>query len=82
MASISDSRKKRGRPKTTGEGQLVGVRILPDLLAQLDAWIAARSHPKPSRPEAIRRLVELGLTLKPNGRRSIEVEDLNAENDG
>ncbi len=78
----SDSRRKRGRPKTMGEGKLVGVRILPDLLAQLDAWIADRSDPKPSRPEAIRRLVELGLMVKPRSRRSIKVEDLTAENDG
>jgi hypothetical protein len=54
MASISDNKKSRGRPPTTGTGTLIGVRLQPDQLAALDAWIAARPDPKPSRPEAIR----------------------------
>ena len=40
----------------------VTVRIPPDQLAALDAWIAAQPDPKPSRPEAVRRL--LGDVLK------------------
>jgi hypothetical protein len=36
------------------------VRMQPDQLAGLDAWIAGQDPP-PSRPEAIRRLVEKGL---------------------
>jgi hypothetical protein len=55
-----EERRKRG-PKPTGKGLLIGVRLLPDPLAQLDAWIAAQPDPKPSRPEAIRQLVEKGL---------------------
>jgi hypothetical protein len=39
----------------------VGVRLYPDMQASLDAWIDKQPDPKPSRPEAIRRLVELGL---------------------
>jgi len=54
-------KKKRGRPVTTGKGTLVGVRILDDLLAALDAWIKRQNEADLSRPEAIRRLVELGL---------------------
>jgi hypothetical protein len=34
---------------------------MADLLAELDAWIAQQPDPKPSRPEAIRRLVQLGI---------------------
>ena len=34
------------------------VRMQPPNLSALDAWIAAQPDPKPSRPEAIRRLVE------------------------
>jgi hypothetical protein len=30
----------------------------------IDGWIKEQPKPKPSRPEAIRRLVELGLTVK------------------
>jgi hypothetical protein len=35
-----------------------------DQLATLDAWIAKQDKPDLTRPEAIRRLVELGLTVK------------------
>lgn len=39
------------------------VRMPPDMLAELDAWIA--KQPKPiSRPEAIRAFVAAGLHLK------------------
>jgi hypothetical protein len=58
--SISASAKRRGRPVTTGTGTTIGVRMLDDRIAVLDAWIAKQKS-KPSRPEAIRRLVEIGL---------------------
>jgi hypothetical protein len=58
--SIRVSTKKRGRPKTTGKGELIGVRILPPLSKRLDAWISG-CVPRPSRPEAIRKFVEWGL---------------------
>jgi hypothetical protein len=60
MSSIADSRKKRGRPKT-GIGKPIGLRLYPELEARLDRWIKEQPAPKPSRPEAIRRLVERGL---------------------
>jgi hypothetical protein len=50
------AQKRRGRP-ATGKGQTIGVRVHPDLMGTLDAWIARQPDPKPSRPEAIRRLV-------------------------
>jgi len=53
--------KKRGRPTATGMGQLIGVRLVDDRLAALDAWIALQLEPRPSRPEAIRRLVDQAL---------------------
>ena len=37
------------------------VRIQPDQLAILDAWIAVQPDPKPSRPEAIRQLLNTSL---------------------
>jgi hypothetical protein len=37
-------------------------------LAAIDAWIAKLKEPGLSRPEAIRRLVELGLTVKPKAK--------------
>jgi Arc/MetJ-type ribon-helix-helix transcriptional regulator len=33
----------------------------PELEAKIDAWIERQPEPKPSRSEAIRRLLELGL---------------------
>jgi hypothetical protein len=62
--SISASAKRRGRPVTTGTGMTIGVRMLDDRIAVLDAWIAKQKEPGLSRPEAIRRLVELGLKVK------------------
>jgi hypothetical protein len=41
----------------------VMVRLEPDQIAALDAWIKKQAEP-PTRPEAIRRLVEIGLKAK------------------
>lgn len=61
--------KKLGRP-ATGQGKMIGVRLQPSALAQLDTWIGKQPKPKPSRPEAIRRLIGLGLEAakKPKSR--------------
>jgi hypothetical protein len=58
--SISANGKRRGRPPT-GIGKPIGLRLYPDMTARLDAWIAQHADPKPSRPDAIRRLLDLGL---------------------
>ena len=55
--------KKRG-PPATGKGEPLMVRLQPSPLAALDAWIA-RQDDEPSRPEAIRRLVEQALAGTP-----------------
>lgn len=63
MASIPDNKKsKRGRPKV---GSIyVGVRVPPAELAVVDVWIEAQPD-APTRPEAIRRLVAMALTMIP-----------------
>jgi hypothetical protein len=61
--SISAGTKKRGRPVTTGKGQQIGVRLLPDTMEPLDEWIAKQPDPPPTRAEAIRRLVRKALGL-------------------
>lgn len=66
--SISVNANKRGRPVTTGTGTVIGVRMLDEPLAAIDAWIANQQDPELSRPEAIRRLVELGLAGATAGR--------------
>jgi hypothetical protein len=38
-----------------------GVRMPPDLEAAITAWIERQPEPKPTRSEAIRRLIENGL---------------------
>jgi hypothetical protein len=60
--SVSRTRKSkpRGRPPTGAES--IHLRLLPDQMAALDQWIA-RQPDMPSRPEAIRRLFVLGLSV-------------------
>ena len=59
--SIISTEKKigRGRPRTDPVAQHFTMRR--ELSAALDAWIAAQPEPKPTRPEAIRRLLERAL---------------------
>ena len=52
-----------GRPKTTGPGEPQVVRMHDAQLQLIDAWIDEQDE-KISRPEAIRRLVEIGLKGK------------------
>jgi hypothetical protein len=60
--SITRTRKSRGRPPTGAES--IHLRVLPDQFSAIDAWISKQKEPGLSRPEAIRRLVELGLKAK------------------
>lgn len=57
MNATGDTTKRKRPPQS---GAPVMVRLQPDQLAALDAWIAAQPEPV-TRPEAIRRLVEKGL---------------------
>lgn len=59
QARVSDNKKKIGRP-STGVGKLIGLRWHDPELTAIDAW-RANQPDLPSRPEAIRRLVEHGL---------------------
>lgn len=49
--------KKRRGPAPTGQGTQVQVRLQPNQLEKVDAW-RDRQDDKPTRPEAIRRLVD------------------------
>jgi len=60
---ISRTKKTRGRPPTGAES--VHLRVLPDQSAAIEVWITKQKEPALTRPEAIRRLVELGLKVKP-----------------
>jgi hypothetical protein len=69
-------KKKRGRP-ATGRDPHVTSRMPPDLIAEVEAWATANET---TRSEAIRRLVELGLTMKtrsaPSERQRAALADL------
>jgi hypothetical protein len=54
------ARKKRGRP-ATGQDPVTAIRLSVDLRERVDAW-ARRQASQPARSEAIRRLVEVGLS--------------------
>jgi hypothetical protein len=59
--SISVNKKSRGRPKKKGGVYPVAaVRLPPALGAKVDKWAGSQAD-APTRSEAIRRLVELGL---------------------
>src|SRR5436305_2839429 len=53
------TKKKRGRP-ATGRDPVTAIRLPEDLRVRVEAW-AAKLNDMPSRSEAIRRLVEMGL---------------------
>ena len=59
-STVVPAKKKRG-PPATGKGHQISVRLQPSALERLDIWIVAQPEPKPSRPEAIRRLVDKAL---------------------
>jgi hypothetical protein len=62
--SIRDiPKKRRGRPSTGGRREGILVRLEPDQFDALDGWISKQDD-EPTRPEAIRRLVEAGLKVK------------------
>jgi hypothetical protein len=56
------TKKRRGRPATTGKGTQIGMRWQEPQLSAIDSWMD--KNDVGTRPEAIRRLVELGLTVK------------------
>jgi hypothetical protein len=49
------------RTPTNGKQDAVVVRCDRPLLSKLDGWIGAQPKPKPTRPDAIRRLLEQAL---------------------
>src|ERR1700686_3556551 len=61
--SSYDNITKPVRKRSVVTGKLVGVRLQADQLKAVDAW-AAKQKPPVTRPEAIRGILELGLTVK------------------
>ena len=67
--SVILQKTKKRRPSAPGKGEPILVRLQRTPLANLDHWIA-RQEDRPSRPEAIRRLVEQALAGSSSGPRS------------
>jgi hypothetical protein len=65
--SISKTRKRRGRGRPFIGAIPIQVRMPPPELAALDSWINKQDG-TPTRPEAIRRLVEMALSGAAGGR--------------
>jgi hypothetical protein len=55
--STEASPKKRGRP-ATGRDPLLNFRSPAELTARIDTWAAQQTEPRPTRSQAIRRLLE------------------------
>lgn len=77
MAIDARNNSRRGRPEVDSEE--VRARLGRDLLDRLDAWIGGQPEPRPSRSEAVRRILTEALGGTEAG--SIAVEELNASND-
>jgi hypothetical protein len=56
------AKKSRGRP-ATGKGTQIGERWPSRAIEQIDNW-RCQQLDAPNRPEAIRRLVEIGLKAR------------------
>jgi hypothetical protein len=73
--SITDIPKsKRGRKVTTGRGVATMLRLHEPLISALDAFIAVRPDPKPSRPEMIREILKASLKLIEDGNAALHRE--------
>jgi hypothetical protein len=67
MMKLLSRIEKRGRGRPPTNPTSIHLTLAPGPLAAVDDWIERQKEPY-SRPEAIRRLVELGLTAKTKGR--------------
>jgi hypothetical protein len=63
MGKSTHVNTKSPKKRSAVTGELVGVRVQPDMAKDLDDW-RRKQDDLPGRPEAIRRLVEIGLRAK------------------
>jgi hypothetical protein len=59
------TKRRVGRPKITGPGTLIGIRLQDPDLKPVEAWSKREGV---TRPEAIRRLIRLGLETSRSGK--------------
>jgi len=63
MGKSTHDNMKTPKKRAAVTGDLVGVRVQPEMAKQLDDW-RRKQEDLPGRPEAIRRLVEIGLKAR------------------
>jgi hypothetical protein len=66
MSETFNEAKSRRRPPFSGRGTLIGVRLHDPQLARVDAWLEFQEV-EMTRPEAIRRLIDMGLEKAKGG---------------
>jgi hypothetical protein len=66
MSETFNEAKARRRPPFSGKGTLIGVRLHDPELARVDSWREFQGE-EMTRPEAIRRLIEMGLEKARDG---------------
>ena len=66
--------KTRGRP-AIGKGLQVVVRLQPDLLRPLDAWISRQDPPVPTRPAVLRLALKRWLLKTDRKRAAIPINN-------
>jgi hypothetical protein len=64
MAKLISRTEKRGRGRPATNPKSIHLTLEPGPLSEVDQWIARQKEPGLTRPEGIRRLVELGLKVK------------------
>jgi hypothetical protein len=62
MKSVNNMEKKRGRGRPATGATPILVRLQPDRLAAIDAWIVSQDSPM-TRPEAIRAMLDAVLVI-------------------
>jgi hypothetical protein len=65
---IRQTKRRVGRPKTTGPGTLIGIRLQDPDLNPVEAW---SKHEGVTLQEAIRRLIRLGLAASRSGKKAL-----------
>jgi hypothetical protein len=81
-SAVPASAARKSEPARDASGISVTVRLSAADLAALEAWIEDQNGPKPSRAEAIRRILNQGLgAFDEHARDSIRVSELNSGND-
>ena len=65
LTEKNSSKRKRGRP-TTGSGEVIGLRLQPDLEKTLKRWMKDQDELTLTKQEAIRRLIKRALDADAN----------------